>query len=147
MIRAYGVLNDIDRVWQAWREMKERRIPPTCVTMGCMVEDVTNNGDAEAGLALIHEALADEETCPLVNAAIYCSVLKGFPHSKRYDRAWAVHEEMRKSKIKFSIVTYTALVDACARSGEMNRVQRLLGEMSQASIEPNVITYSAVPKG
>jgi len=147
LIRAYGFLNNLDGIWATWREMKARRIPPTSVTLGCMVEAITNNGEPEAGLALIHDILADQDTRPLVNAVIYCSVLKGFSHRKRFDRVWAVHEEMRSQGLQYSIVTYNALIDACARSGEMSRVSSLLGHMSREGIEPNVITYSTVLKG
>merc|ERR1740121_745953 len=147
LIRSYGFLNDINGVWATWREMKAKRIAPSCITLGCMVEAVTNNGEPETGLSLIHEMLAEESTRSLVNAVIYCSVLKGFCHRKRYDRVWAVHEEMRKYKMQYSIVTYNALVDACARSSEMSRVPGLLDKMTNEGIEPNVITYSTVLKG
>merc|ERR1740121_405598 len=147
LIRSYGFLNDINGVWATWREMKAKRIAPSCITLGCMVEAVTNNGEPETGLLLIHEMLAEESTRSLVNAVIYCSVLKGFCHRKRYDRVWAVHEEMRKYKMQYSIVTYNALVDACARSSEMSRVPGLLDKMTNEGIEPNVITYSTVLKG
>jgi len=146
LIRSYGVLHDLDGVWATWREMKARRIAPTSVTLGCMVEAITNNGDPEAGLALIHEMLAHQETCSLVNAVIYCSVLKGFSHRKRFDQVWAVHEEMRSKSLQYSIVTYNALIDACARAGEMNRVPELLKQMAQDGIKPNVITYSTFVK-
>ena len=98
LIRSYGFLNDLDGVWMIWRQMRARCIAPTCVTLGCMVETFINNGKPEAGLALIHEMLAREETPSLVKAVIYCSVLKDFSHRKRFDKVWAVHEEMRKKK-------------------------------------------------
>mmetsp|Transcript_92026 Transcript_92026/g.238425 ORF Transcript_92026/g.238425 Transcript_92026/m.238425 type:complete len:1020 (+) Transcript_92026:84-3143(+) len=147
LIRSYGFLQDLDGVWATWREMKVQRIAPTCITLGCMVEAVTNNGEPEAGLQLIRQMLAHEETCSLVNAVIYCSVLKGFSHRKCFDQVWAVHDEMRAKRMQYSIVTYNALIDACARSGEMSRVSPLLEQMSKDGIEPNVITYSTVIKG
>jgi len=49
--------------------------------------------------------------------------------------------------MELSIVTYNSLIDACARSGEMHRVQPLLEGMSRHHIAPNVITYSTVIKG
>jgi len=147
LIRSYGFLNDMKGVWETWHQMKAQRVAPTCITLGCMVEAVTNNGDPDAALALIHEALASEETRSLVNAVIYCSVLKGFSRRKRFDRVWALHEEMLNQKVQYSVVTYNALIDACARSGEMSRVSSLLEAMSQKGVEPNVITYSTVLKG
>merc|ERR1719235_515802 len=37
LIKAYGQAHDIDRVWGLWREMSERGIQATSVTMGCMI--------------------------------------------------------------------------------------------------------------
>eukprot|EP00443_Scrippsiella_acuminata_P095809 CAMPEP_0115615570 /NCGR_PEP_ID=MMETSP0272-20121206/22689_1 /TAXON_ID=71861 /ORGANISM="Scrippsiella trochoidea, Strain CCMP3099" /LENGTH=1079 /DNA_ID=CAMNT_0003051483 /DNA_START=195 /DNA_END=3433 /DNA_ORIENTATION=- len=147
LIRSYGFLNDLEGVWAMWNEMQARGVAPSCITLGCMVEAVSTNGEPEAGLSLIHQMLKDKQTRSLVNAVIYCSVLKGFSHRKRFDQVWAVHEEMRKQSLQYSIVTYNALIDACVRSGEMNRVSLLLEQMSDDRIEPNVITYSTVLKG
>jgi len=54
---------------------------------------------------------------------------------------------MIAAKVQFSIVTYNALIDACARSQDMARVGPLLEEMHRNDIEPNTITYSTVVKG
>jgi len=147
IIRAYGYVQDLDSVWSSWREMKRRNIVPTAVTLGCMVEALVTNHDVEAAHKLISEAVADPETHDLVNAVIYCSVLKGFSHQRRFDRVWSVHKEMLKLELQFSVVTYNTLIDACARSQEMFRIPALLTEMEKQGIEPNVITYSTVLKG
>mmetsp|Transcript_102450 Transcript_102450/g.208563 ORF Transcript_102450/g.208563 Transcript_102450/m.208563 type:complete len:955 (+) Transcript_102450:134-2998(+) len=147
IIRAYGFIEDLAGVLDTWREMKERRIALTSITLGCMVEAVVNLDDPEAGHQMIREIMNEPETRPLVNAVIYCSVLKGFSHRKRFDRVWTVYEEMLSEKLQFSIVTYNALIDACARSCDMGRVQNLLQEMASQDIEPNMITYSTIVKG
>jgi len=54
---------------------------------------------------------------------------------------------MRAQQLQFSTVTYNALINACACSGNMPRVESLLTEMAAQSIEPNVITFSTVIKG
>lgn len=146
VIRAYGHLGDLDAAWAAWREMQRRHIMPISVTLGCMVEALVSNGDVDAGYKIIHEALDDAQTRPLVNAVIYCSVLKGYSHKKQFHKVWAVHDEMRAQELKFSVVTYNALIDACARGQEMARIQPLLGQLSADGIAPNVITYSTVLK-
>eukprot|EP00429_Kryptoperidinium_foliaceum_P053048 CAMPEP_0176074026 /NCGR_PEP_ID=MMETSP0120_2-20121206/36991_1 /TAXON_ID=160619 /ORGANISM="Kryptoperidinium foliaceum, Strain CCMP 1326" /LENGTH=1009 /DNA_ID=CAMNT_0017407715 /DNA_START=80 /DNA_END=3109 /DNA_ORIENTATION=- len=147
IIRAYGSLNDVDKVWDTWREMRKRCIVPTSVTIGCTVEALAANGQVDAAYELIREQLADPQVRPLVNAVIFCSVLKGFSHRKRFDRVWAVYEEMKAAKLECSVVTFNTLVDACARSGEMGRVPQLLDDMGAQGIEPNLITYTAVIKG
>mmetsp|Transcript_62160 Transcript_62160/g.111956 ORF Transcript_62160/g.111956 Transcript_62160/m.111956 type:complete len:969 (+) Transcript_62160:3-2909(+) len=147
LFRAFGYVNDLEGVWACWRDMKARHILPTSITLGCMVEALVMNEEIEAGYELIREVKDNPETKPLVNSVMYGSVLKGFCHQKRFDRVWVVYGEMLAQKMLFSVVTFNSLIDACARSGDMHRVQPLLEEMSSQGIEPNIITYSTVLKG
>merc|ERR1719324_353210 len=39
------------------------------------------------------------------------------------------------------------MIDACARSGAMDRVPRLLAAMSDEGVEPDLVTYSSLVKG
>uniref|UniRef100_A0A7S1R0S9 PROP1-like PPR domain-containing protein n=1 Tax=Alexandrium catenella TaxID=2925 RepID=A0A7S1R0S9_ALECA len=147
IIRAYGFLRDMRGAKEAWRQMRRRKIVPTSITIGCMVEALVSNGDPESGFKLVHELASDDDTKPLLNAIIYCSVLKGFTHQKMFDRVWVVYEEMMKGQFQFSVVTYNALIDACARAGDMGRVQGFLDDMAKQNIDPNIVTYSTVMKG
>merc|ERR1719199_2304835 len=120
---------------------------PNAVALGCMTEALSSNGEVEAAYELINEMHRDEQWGPLVNAVIYCSVLKGFSHQKKFDRFWDVYQEMLEQKVKFSIVTFNTMVDACSRCNEMQRIPELLRSMTSQGIEPNLITYSAILKG
>jgi pentatricopeptide repeat protein len=149
IIRAYGFVQDLEGVWATWREMRKRHILPTSITLGCMVEALVGNDGPDAGYEMICEMLGHSSTRPLVNAVIYCSLLKGLVHQKRFDRVWEIYEEMQADMkaLQFSVATYNLLIDACARSCDMARVPTLLKEMSQQHIEPNVITFSTIVKG
>eukprot|EP00929_Paragymnodinium_shiwhaense_P063844 TRINITY_DN31947_c0_g1_i1.p1 TRINITY_DN31947_c0_g1~~TRINITY_DN31947_c0_g1_i1.p1 ORF type:complete len:1043 (+),score=309.32 TRINITY_DN31947_c0_g1_i1:114-3242(+) len=147
LIRAYGYLNHLDAVWATWRQLKTRRVELTSITIGCMVEALVLNGDPAGGYELIREILADPQTRQLMNAVIYGSVLKGFSHQKRFDLLWSAYQEMMQEGIQLTASTYNTLIDACARNGEMSRVQKLLQEMVRQGIQPNVITHSAIIKG
>jgi len=147
LIRAYSYLGNVQGAWSIWRDMRTRHVVPTSISIGCMVEALVASGDPDAGYELVHEMLSEEQTKSQLNAVIYCSVLKGFCHRKRFDRVWDVHHELLAEKLQFSIVTYNALIDACARSGEMYRATPLLEAMEAQGIEPNLITYSTIIKG
>jgi len=147
IIRAYGFVNDVQSAWATWKDMRARHVLPTAITVGCMVEAVVSNGDPEAGYELIQDLRKDEQSRALLNAIIYCSVLKGFSHQKKFDRLWELYEEMRSLKLTFSIVTWNTMIDACSRSGQMNSIPDLLTAMVAEGIEPNLITYSAILKG
>merc|ERR1719478_807736 len=128
--------------------MRSQHVPLTGVTLGCMVEALVSNGNPEAGLGLIHDIQEEAGgSSSAVNSVVYGSVLKGFAHRKSLQQAWEVYQEMLAKKVSLSVVSYNTLVDACARTGEMNRISGLLKDMERHGIEPNLITYSTILKG
>merc|ERR1740130_420482 len=139
LIKAYGHVWDIDGVWQCWKEMRSRYIKPTSITLGCMVEAVVSNGDTEGAFDLIHQMQDDDECSASLNSVIYCSVLKGFTREKKIDRVLDVYAEMSKRNVELSVVTYNTLIDACARSGRMDRLPTVLEDMKTYRVKPNVI--------
>ena len=62
-------------------------------------------------------------TRSVVNEGSYCSVMKGLSHQKRSAVVLAVHQELMDAGLQsqFTKVTYNALIDACARCGEVSR--------------------------
>lgn len=146
LIRAYGFVQDLEGARKMWREMRARKIVPTSITIGCMVEALACNGDPEAGHRLIRELLADTETRPLVNSVMYGSVMKGLSQQRSFDRVWQLHAEMAEEKLECTLVTYNALINTCVRSGDSSRIPGLLEDMACDNIEPNLVTYSTVLK-
>lgn len=147
LIKAYGFAKDLEGVWRCWNEMRSRRIRPTSITLGCMVEAIVTNGDTERAFDLIHELQEDDHCRDALNSVIYCSVLKGFTREKKIDRVWDVYEEMQKRRVDLSIVTYNTIIDACARCGRTDRIDGIFKSMEASRIKPNVITFSTMVKG
>merc|ERR1719390_165255 len=67
--------------------------------------------------------------------------------TRQVERLFAVYAEMRERGIVVNTVTYNTLLDACARSGCMDRAPALMAEMRAAGVAPDRITYSALVKG
>merc|ERR1719197_1506253 len=147
MIKAFGNDGDVDRVWQLWREMGERGVRPTSITVGCTVDALVKNGRAEDAWTLVQELSADEEKRHYVNTVIFSTVQKGFAAARQPKRIFAVLAEMRRSGVACNTITYNTIIDACARCSCMDRVPALLEEMKQGNVEPDVITYSTLVKG
>lgn len=146
IIRAYGATDDMKGVWDTWNDLKRRGVEPTRITLGCMVEALAANDDPEGAYEVIQGALADPNTKGLVTAVTYSSVLKSLNHKKCFYRVWEIYEEMMRQKVEFTTTTYNALLDVCARSGEISRAEPLLKQMVEQGLAPSVITYSTVIK-
>lgn len=146
IIRMHGCSKDLAGVWETWREMKENQVQPSRITLGCMVEALASNGEADSALAVINDALSDPQSQDLVNAVMYSSVMKTFSQDRQFDRVWIVYQEMLDRKIQFTVTTFNTLLDACARSQEIRRAGPLLRAMSEQNITPNIVTYGTVIK-
>mmetsp|Transcript_33761 Transcript_33761/g.66419 ORF Transcript_33761/g.66419 Transcript_33761/m.66419 type:complete len:429 (+) Transcript_33761:2-1288(+) len=147
LIKAYGYVKDISGAWRCWKQMRSRHVKPTSITIGCMVEAVVTNGDVDGGYELITSLLDDPQCRDQVNAVIFGSVLKGYGRAHCMERAWSVFQEMLSRGIEPSVVTYNAMVDACARNGQTEKVPLLLAGMKERKLAPNLITFSTMIKG
>mmetsp|Transcript_50 Transcript_50/g.173 ORF Transcript_50/g.173 Transcript_50/m.173 type:complete len:1071 (+) Transcript_50:102-3314(+) len=147
MIKAYGQAGDIGRVRELWREMDERGVKPTSITLGCMAEALVVNGQADEAWDLIHLQLESDERRGCINTVIYSTVLKGFAVTRRIEKVFAVYQEMRGKDIPCNTITYNTMLDACAKCSAMDRASSLLVDMKNSSVEPDIITYSTIIKG
>ena len=41
-------------------------------------------------------------------------------------------------------ITYSAVINACTKSGDMEKTVKVLSKAEEASLKPNIITYNAV---
>eukprot|EP00933_Yihiella_yeosuensis_P044947 TRINITY_DN40241_c0_g1_i1.p1 TRINITY_DN40241_c0_g1~~TRINITY_DN40241_c0_g1_i1.p1 ORF type:complete len:1039 (-),score=195.51 TRINITY_DN40241_c0_g1_i1:111-3227(-) len=147
IIKGYSFLRDLDGCWRIWKDMCNQHITPTSITIGCMVEAISSNGDVDQAHSLIRDLLQRRETKAQVNSIIYGSVLKGYSRSGRMNEAWNTFEEMKVNNIELSLMTFNAMMDACARNNQMEYVAALMNQMKALGLKPNLITNSTMIKG
>merc|ERR550537_1801225 len=78
LIKAYAHVGDVAQMWALWREMGQRDVKPTAVTLGCMIDALVRNSSVNDAWDLVNQVYAKEETQELVNTVIYSTILKGF---------------------------------------------------------------------
>lgn len=147
LIKAYGTAKDMDGAWRCWKAMRSQHVRPTSITIGCMVEAVVSNGDADGGYELITQLLEDKQCRSQVNSVVFGSVLKGFGRTRRMDRVWAVFKEMLSRGVAPAVETFNSVIDSCVRNNEIEAVSGLLEDMKARGLQPNLITYSTIIKG
>eukprot|EP00930_Biecheleria_cincta_P023530 TRINITY_DN1698_c0_g2_i1.p1 TRINITY_DN1698_c0_g2~~TRINITY_DN1698_c0_g2_i1.p1 ORF type:complete len:1068 (-),score=212.05 TRINITY_DN1698_c0_g2_i1:56-3067(-) len=147
LIKAYSALKDISGAWRCWKNMCTLHIKPTSITIGCMVEAVASNGDADGAHELIKSLLINEETRKQVNAVTYGSIFKAFSRTGHMDRVWSAFEEMQAHGIEPTVMSFNAIIDGCARNGQMDAAAHLRKKMACQGLQPNLITQSTLIKG
>lgn len=149
MIKAYGQVADLKRIWGLWEEMTSAGVTPTAITLGCMVEALVMNGCTSDAWQLAQQLGDDEKTRALVNTVIYTTILKGFAWTQDMKMVTAVYDEMRAHDVQPNTITYNTILNAFAQSGTMDRVPALLEDMKSASppVDLDIVTYSTIVKG
>merc|ERR1740117_1846165 len=149
MIKAYGQMWDVKRVWELWGEMTSNNVQPTAITLGCMVEALVSNRRTAEAWQLAQQMLKEDSTRPLVNTVIYSTIIKEFAYMKEISKVMTLYDEMRAHGCHANTITYNTILNAFAQSGAMDRVPALLEDMKSASppVDLDIVTYSTIVKG
>lgn len=149
MIKAYGKVGDINRVWALWREIQVGQVKVTSITVGCLVEALVANQRSEEAWEFVNSVWSNDSQRVLVNTVVYSTIIKGYVCNKEPDKVMVLYDEMRSRGIKPNAITYNTILNAFAQCKAMHRAPMLLQEMrdAQPPIEPDIVTYSTIVKG
>lgn len=149
MIRAFGQVRDVKRVSELWNEMMSKKVQPTAITLGCMVDALVANGRIVDARELVKQMCLEETTRPLVNTVIYTTMFKGFTNTKDTTQVMDLYKEMQANGLQPNAITYNTILNVFAQIGAMDHVPALLEDMKTANppVEPDVVTYSTLVKG
>merc|ERR1719399_1397507 len=136
---------DPDDVLNAWVEMtKERRLVPSQVCLGQVLNVLASNGRPTAAQAM----LSEWKDMVGANCVMYTTVIKGLARAKDFDRAMEMWEQMRREGVEPNVKAYNTLLDACARAGKIDtHGKEILEEMAQKKIPVASVTVSTAVKG
>jgi pentatricopeptide repeat protein len=144
LIKAAGSLKQIQRCRDLWADMTElRRIQPTGVALGCILDALVCNGCVLEGVSLFREWEDRVE----VNTILYSTLIKGFNNIGDARGAVDMWNELRKKALPLNSMVYNAIIDVHARTGNTSAISALLKSMEADNIEADSITRSIVAKG
>jgi pentatricopeptide repeat protein len=144
LIKAAGMLKRVQRCRDLWNEMTEmRRIEPTGVALGCMLDALVCNGGVKEGVALMRKWQGRVQ----VNTILYSTLIKGFTTIHDTKGAVEMWQELRAQKLPMNTMVYNAIIDVHARVGATDEVSKLLKSMKEDEVQPDDITKSIVAKG
>merc|ERR1719171_2295809 len=114
-----------------------------------MIDALVSNGRLDDALKIFGEMKAahSERLGSQGFAVAYAMVIRGYAQRKECARALACYEEMKKHGTKVSLVVLNTLIDACSRVGNMDAAAKLHQDLVDASVAPDLITFSTLIKG
>jgi len=145
LIKALSNLRRIHDVKKLWADMTEvREMQPNDISIGCMVDALVSNDLVGEAVELVKKWKGRIS----MNCVIYSTLMKGFTLQRNTDAAFEVLDLMSEEGIKPNLVTLNTLLDACARSGRMERCGEIMQDIREKhGLMPDRITYSTLVKG
>jgi pentatricopeptide repeat protein len=144
LIKAFGQAGRLTRCHEVWEDMRSAGIKATIVTYGCYIDACIRNDDL-FGAEELFELMVAQGVKP--NAVVYTSLIRGFAQSKQPGKALEFYRRMRREGIEATCVTFNSILDVVARQlSEPAALQEVMDDMRNASIEPDLMTYSILLK-
>merc|ERR1719313_3214554 len=84
-----------------------------------------------------------------VSAVTYGTLIKAFGQASRINRCHEVWEDMRRSSINPTIVTFGCYIDACIRNNDNDRAEQVFESMvaTKHGVRPNAVIYTSLIRG
>ncbi|CAJ1401635.1 unnamed protein product [Effrenium voratum] len=127
---------------EGWlRDMAQARVAANEVTFGSLINACAQGGDAE-GAEGYFEKMQSERLRP--NGVIYCSLVKANRLRPEAAETWL--QRLRQSGLQVPVAAFNSAINACAESGDMDRAERLHGQLQQSKVRPTLVTYNSLIK-
>lgn len=153
LIKAYGEVHDMKRVWDLWNKLHSEQVLLTSAVVSLMVGVLVGSGQSTEAWRLIKGLEGYDEAGLLIKGAenvlnndIYSNVLKGFASAQQTEKAMKLYKEMKSMQIQPNKEAFDAILHAFAQRGSMEQVPALMEDMKEAAL-PDVETYSTLVKG
>lgn len=97
----------------------------------------------DAALELFHSMREPMQggSNPCKDLISYNTIIGALAKAGRAEDAFSMFDRMKRSNLKPDKYTYTSLINACVKEGDM---QELLFDMKEQGVHPDVVTYNAM---
>eukprot|EP00933_Yihiella_yeosuensis_P027618 TRINITY_DN21525_c0_g5_i1.p1 TRINITY_DN21525_c0_g5~~TRINITY_DN21525_c0_g5_i1.p1 ORF type:complete len:1036 (-),score=236.09 TRINITY_DN21525_c0_g5_i1:149-3256(-) len=143
VIKGYSCLWQINKCWSNWKDMTDRGIIPSDVTLSCMLDALVSASHVDEAVSLFK----DWRSKVPPNTIIFSVLIKGYTAQGDAAKAMAIANEMKEFGIPMNLVAFSTLINVHAKAGAVEVMESLLQQMEEEGFQPNTITYSSVVKG
>ncbi|OAY84830.1 Pentatricopeptide repeat-containing protein [Ananas comosus] len=122
---------------------------PDAAAVDLAVRALCSAGRLDDACGLVrHAALRTDPRPAPPDAYTYNFLVRRLSRSRPVSAVYAFIEELRRDAgLRPDLVTYTILIDAVCRSGNLREAVRLLGVLTDAGFKPDCYLYNTIMKG
>ncbi|KAF3436705.1 hypothetical protein FNV43_RR19452 [Rhamnella rubrinervis] len=148
LMDAFSKSNQIEEAEGLFAEMKFKGIKPTSATFNILMDAYSRRMQPEIVEKLLVEM---QDTGLEPNAKSYTCLIGAYAKKKMisgwHEKAYIAFENMQREKLKPSIETYTALLDAFRRAGDTQTLMKIWKMMIKEKIEGTRVTFNTLLDG
>ncbi|KAF3436674.1 hypothetical protein FNV43_RR19421 [Rhamnella rubrinervis] len=148
LMDAFSKSNQIEEAEGLFAEMKFKGIKPTSATFNILMDAYSRRMQPEIVEKLLVEM---QDTGLEPNAKSYTCLIGAYAKKKMisgwHEKAYIAFENMQSEKLKPSIETYTALLDAFRRAGDTQTLMKIWKMMIKEKIEGTRVTFNTLLDG
>jgi len=137
--------NHVKRAIGFYKEMREKGIPPTVVSLNILIKALCKNQETVESAFRIFREMPNRGCQP--DSYTYGTLINGLCKLGKISQAKELLDEMEEKGLSPSVVSYTSLIHGLCQSNNLDEAIELLEEMIINGIEPNVFTYSSLMDG
>ncbi|KAI7158987.1 hypothetical protein KC349_g4483 [Hortaea werneckii] len=119
IITAYALRRDVDATMQTYRWMKSENIRLNSETFGALIQALSSYRQTHAAFKILRVVMPEHGCRP--TAFHYALCMTGYINQKMFKEALEVHKHMTTRKIKPSVSSNAAYLEARARKEEIER--------------------------
>ncbi|MCD7460337.1 hypothetical protein HAX54_043330 [Datura stramonium] len=135
------VVKSIDNCHKEFDESKE--FDP--VIFGLLMDKYREKGYLFEAASVLFFRNKDLDCVP---SLLYCHrLLTDLLKASDFRLFWQVCDAMREANVTFTAFTYTSMVDAHCREGNVSGAKKVFAEMEENGLRPNMFTYNFLMKG
>ncbi|RDX97485.1 Pentatricopeptide repeat-containing protein, mitochondrial, partial [Mucuna pruriens] len=151
LLTGLGRERDIKRMNELLAEMEERKIRPSVVTFGILVNHLCKARRIYEALQ-VFDRLRGKGGSSRVDVepdvVLFNTLIDGLCKAGREEDGLSLLEEMEMgNKSRPNSVTYNCLIDGFCKAGNVDRAQELFRRMNEEGVQPNVVTLNTLVDG
>lgn len=139
LMKVYAYCGMYDKACDLYTQIVASGLTPDNMMYGCLMKFAVECGRTDLSRELFEKA-------PHLDIQNYMSLIRAAGRDKDIDRAFAMLEKLKESKVNVDIAAYNCVLDACVSAGDLKRARTLMAEMQSIS-NLDIITYNTLLKG
>ncbi len=144
VLKGFARLKKLDRVWQIYQEMLDRKMDFSIITYNTLVDACARSGRMDQVPRLMEDMKRQNIKA---NVITYSAMLKGHCQKGDVQLGFQILDQMRnETNLKPDEIMYNSLLDGCAQSGLVDDALKLLDTMQEEGVRPSNFTLSIVVK-